>query len=204
MKFKMVVVLAVAGTRLVGQGGHGSDTAVVVPVPAHQDVTAHAPRGTPGVLDDPVSLAASLAVADREHTVIQLSGRAGGLIVDTARIHLEGGVGCIDGNAGGALRNLGLQIRLAAGGNVDISCQSGSAVGGIVLAGTVLSSVRIRSLSVNTVVLDDVLESISHQTAVAALVALTAGAVNEVLLRKADKSAGVECVSTLNGASGGE
>jgi len=72
------------------------------------------------------------------------------------------------------------------------------------LAGSVLSLVGVRGFGINSAVGDDVLEGISHETTIAALVALGSGAINQVLLREADKASGVERVGTLNRASGGE
>jgi hypothetical protein len=51
---------------------------------------------------------------------------------------------------------------------------------------------------------DDVLEGLVHETSVASLVSLGGGAINKVLLGKADESLGGTEVSTFGGASGGE
>ena len=66
------------------------------------------------------------------------------------------------------------------------------------------NGVGVRSLSVDSVVLDDVLEGLGHQTTVATLVALSLAASNEVLLRKRHKVASGKSVLSLNGSSGGE
>jgi hypothetical protein len=144
------------------------------------------------------------AIADSEHTVIERSGAAVGFIVNTSRIELEGVVGSIDGNAGGSLGDLGLEIRLAAGLHVDERGEGRTAVRGAVLARAILSGVRVGRFGINTTVGDDVLESISHQTAITTLVALSSGAVNQILFRKADKLPGVEGMRAFNGASGRE
>jgi len=202
--WKAIQHLAGGGTGGRGQRGHGSNTTVVAPVPGHEDVATHAPRGSPTVLYDPVVLAASGTITNSKHTVIKGSGAAGRLIIDTTRIELEGVLGSIDGDAGGAEGNLGLEIRLTAGGNVDIGGEFGTAVGSVVLAGSVLSLVGVRGLGINAVVGDDVLEGISHEATIASLVSLGSGAINQVLLREADEGASAECVSTFNRASGRE
>jgi len=136
--------------------------------------------------------------------VVKRGGAAVGFIVNTTGVELEGVVAGIDGNRGGAFGNLILEIRFAAGGNVDVASKSRTAVGGAVLAGSILSSVGVRGLGVDTVVGDDVLEGISHETTIATLVTLGTRAINQVLLGEGDEGLGVQEVSTLNGASGGE
>jgi len=136
--------------------------------------------------------------------VVKGSGAASRLIIYTTRIELEGVLGSIDGDAGGAKGNLGLEVRFAARGNVDEAGKLRTAVSSVVLAGSVLSLVGVRGFGINSAVGDDVLEGISHETTIAALVALGSGAINQVLLREADKASGVERVGTLNRASGGE
>ena len=65
-----------------GVRGIRSDTAVVVGVTCHPDVSVLAPVGAPGVLHDPVVAAsASAAVADNQHGVVQVVRGARGLIV---------------------------------------------------------------------------------------------------------------------------
>jgi len=75
-------------------------------------------------------------------------------------------------------------------------------VGGGKLALAVNSLVGVRGLGVNAVVLDDILERIVHQAAVAALVALSLRAIDEVLFRERDEVACGKSVSTLGGAGG--
>jgi hypothetical protein len=50
----------------------------------------------------------------------------------------------------------------------------------------------------------NVLEGIIHETTIATLVALSGGAVNELLLRKRDELSSLDLVGTLKGSSGGE
>jgi hypothetical protein len=72
------------------------------------------------------------------------------------------------------------------------------------VAGSVHSSVWVVRLGVETAVGDDVLESVVHETTVAALVSEGARAVNELLLREGDEVSSGDSVSSLNGTSGGE
>jgi len=198
------VGLAAGGTSRRGQGSHGSNTTVVVPVPRHEDITTHAPRSSPTVLDNPVVLAASGTITHSEHTMIKGSGAASRLVVNASRVELEGVLRSIDGDASGTQGNLGLKIRFAAGGHIDVGGQLRTTVGGVVLAGSVLSSVRIGRLGIDTTVGDDVDEGLSHEATIATLIALRSRAVNQVLLGEADKGASEESVSTFNRASSGE
>ena len=72
------------------------------------------------------------------------------------------------------------------------------------LASAITSSVGVVALSGQTTVLDGVGEGVVHQTTVAALVTLRAGAVHELLLRQRDKIASGNLVGTLDRTGGGE
>jgi hypothetical protein len=136
--------------------------------------------------------------------VVQLSGRAGRFVVNTSGVELEGVVGSIDGNGDGTnVGNSGLELRFRARGNIVVASDVGGNVLGVVLASLSLRDVWVRSLSVNSA-LHDVLESIIHQTTVAASVSEARRAVDEVSLRQTNELASLESVLTLNGASGGE
>ena len=84
--------------RVVGVGGH----AALVAALGHLDVAVHAPGGAPGVLDDPVVLAAVGTVADGQHSVVQVAAAAVGLVVDAARVQLERVVAGVDADGDGA------------------------------------------------------------------------------------------------------
>merc|ERR1719384_1063308 len=84
-----------------GVAGHGGDSALVVLSPGHLDVASLSPDGAPGVLDNPVVLAALAAVSDGQDTVVKGVAGAVGLVVDTAGVQLEGVVGGVDGDGGG-------------------------------------------------------------------------------------------------------
>lgn len=64
------------------------------------------------------------------------------------------------------------------------------------------SQVRIRILGVQTAVVLDVLESLVHQTAVAALVALWSGAIYQVLLTQRHQLPGLSEVLPLHSPGG--
>jgi len=64
--------------------------------------------------------------------------------------------------------------------------------------------VRIARLSINSVVLYDILECVVHEAAVASHVALCGTAVDKVLFREADEASSNELVLALHGSSGGE
>jgi len=188
-----------------GVRGRGGNTALVALVAGHHDEALVTPRGTPRVLDNPVVLARVSAITNSQDTVVQVLGRAQGLIVDTRLVELEGVVGSIDGNRDGANGGNGrLESSLRTSLDILVAGDGTTRVGRVVTASTITSSVGVRSLSVKTLGLDDILESIVHQTTVATLVTLLGGAVNQVLLRKGDELASGLEVGTLNGTSGGE
>jgi len=197
--------LAVVGALAVRVRGHGGNTAVVVAVARHPDVTVHAPIGTPRVLDDPVIAAARGAVTDAQDTMIEGSARASGFVVNTAGIELEGLLRSIDGNADGTnVGRSGLESSLRARGDVGVGGKGGTTVGGIVLAITVFGGVGVAGFGVDTMVGDDVGEGIIHKTTVATIVTLGRRAVDEVLLGERNEGTGVDGMSTFDGASGGE
>jgi len=65
-------------------------------------------------------------------------------------------------------------------------------------------SVWVGSLGINSSVLDDVCESLVHQTSVASHVSLGGGAINEVLLGEGDEFVVLQEPGSFNGSSGGE
>lgn len=96
--------------------------------------------------------AAVLAVADNKNAVVELGGRAGGLVVDTGGVELEALVRGINGNRDGANRGGGrLKARLGAGLDVSVAGEGGANVGRREVAGAVTCSVRVASLGVNAV-----------------------------------------------------
>lgn len=161
-----------------------------------------------------------LSSETKQKNMSYVLGRAEGLVVDTGLVELEGVVAGIDGDGDGADGgNGGLEGSLGSGGDINELGQSATGVGSVVVAGAITSSVGVlsivrdafyknkntyRSLGVKTLVLDDVGESVVHQTSVASLVALAGGAVDEVLLGEGDELAGGLEVGALEGASGGE
>lgn len=72
------------------------------------------------------------------------------------------------------------------------------------MASTILGSVGIAGLGVNTLVFDDVLEGIVHQTSSTTIVSLAGGAVDEVLLGEGNQVSFSEEPGTFHGSGGGE
>jgi len=186
------------------QSGHGGNTTVVVLVSAHPDVTVLSPARSPGVLNNPVIRSAAGSPSDGQDSVIQLSGRASWLVVDSRSVQLEGSLRSVNGNRGGTNSNLGLEIALVSRVDVDESSGSTSTVGWVVLASSILGGVRIRSLGVKTLVGDDVGHGLSHETSVASLVSLRPRAIHQILLRERGEFALAEEVASLGGSSGGK
>lgn len=136
--------------------------------------------------------------------MVQLRGGALGLVVDTRGVQLEGVVAGINGNRHRLLNNGGLEGTLRSGGNVRKSRDGSTNVGSCKSAFSLDSLIRVALLSVNTTVLDDVLESIVHQTTIATLVSVAVRAIHQVLLREGNKVSGRNLVETLGGTGGRE
>ena len=88
--------------------------------------------------------------------------------------------------------------------DINIAGIGGSNIGGVEAAPLVTSYIGVASFSVNAIVFLDVLESIIHQTSIAALVAILARAIDKVLLTEGDKIPGLELMLPLQGACGAE
>jgi hypothetical protein len=118
---------------------------------------------------------------------------------------LERRVRGINGNGGRCCVDEVLERALGSRGYIFETSDGGSAVAGRVSARVGSSGgVRVRGFSINSLVVDDVLESIIHETTVATFVTFGGGAINEILLREADKAASRKEVSSFSGTSGGE
>jgi len=97
-----------------GVGGLGGEATHVVVALGQPEVSLLPPHLAPAVLDDPVVLTALRAVADSEHSVIELGGGAAGLLVDAALLQLERLVASVHGNGDGSdLRHSHLEVLLA-------------------------------------------------------------------------------------------
>jgi len=146
---------------------------LVVVVSGHPDPSVLSPISSPRVLYDPVVSSGSVvSPSSSQNSVIQLRSGAIWLVVDSAAVELERRVRSIDSNAGWSSVNLHLEVVLVSLVNVDVSSQSGSTVLGIVNASSVLCSVWVAGLSIDSLVVDDVLHSLSHESSIASLVSL--------------------------------
>jgi len=181
-----------------GLRGGERETALILALD-HEDITLHAPSCTPRVLDNPVRLGAQGAITNNQDTVVEVVAAGGG--EDTTRVELEGGLVGLNGDRDGAILDEGREVVLVARRVVDIRANRGDRRAG--LASSLDTLVRVRRFGADAV-LDDVLEGIVHETAIASLVAIGRGAVHELLLRERDQGAGRDGVGALDGASGGE
>jgi len=138
--------------------------------------------------------------------VVELGGRAGGLVVDSGAVELEGRLRGINGNGDGSEGNGNLEGGLILlGDDVSVGSDPGSAVGSVVLAGVgSRGGVGVRSLSVDSLVGNDVLEGVVHKTSTASVVSVGDGAIDEVLLRERNQSASGQEVASLSRSGGGE
>src|SRR5689334_21064154 len=108
--------------------------------------------------------------------MIELSLGASGLVVNTTRVKLEGRVRSINSYGDRCLGDGAEERALRSRRNIVEARESGTNVGTVESAGVrSSSSVRIRSFGINTSVLDNVLESLIHETTIASLVSLGGG-----------------------------
>ena len=154
------------------------------------------------VLDLVVLLAALRAVADGEHAVVEL--RAAGRVHDAARVVLEDALVRLDGDGDGLRDDGRLEADLGVDGHVLVARDGGRHGLARRRARAVLGRVGVVRLARDALVLDDVLEGVVHQAAVAALVALGARAVDELLLRDRRQLARRDEGDALDGARRGE
>jgi len=138
--------------------------------------------------------------------MVELGGAASGFVVNARLVELEGVVGSIDGNTDGTNSGASsLEVRFASLRDGLEAGDERSLVGDVVsaLQGTG-SLVRIAGFAVDTVVLDDVLESVSHFTTLATIISERGRAVDEVLLRETNKGVSRKLPLAFHGASGRE
>jgi len=137
--------------------------------------------------------------------MVQVLGIALGLVVDALRVELEGLVGGIDGNGNGSNGGHSLShLLLITLRHIGESTIGGSDCALVEVAGIIDGFIRIRLLGVNTSIVLDVTEGVVHKTAVASVVAVLGGAIDQVLLGERDQHSGLAVMLTLQGASGGE
>jgi len=139
-----------------------------------------------------------------QHSVIQLRSRAVWLVVNSASVELEGRVRSINGNTCWSQVNLGLKIVLITSINVDVRSERGTRVLGVVDTSSVLCSVWVACLGINSLVVNDILHGLGHESSVASLVALAVRAINEILLRQANELLLSYEVASLSRSSSGE
>jgi len=102
--------------------------------------------------------------------------------VDSRGVELEGILRGINGHGDWSRGSLVEEVILISSGDVVVSIDGGTTVGRIVIAGcSILGSVWVRGLGVDSLVVEDVLVGQDHQTTIASLVSVRGGAVHEVL-----------------------
>ena len=68
-----------------GQTGAGGDTALVLPVLTHSDISLLSPAGTPGVLYQPISW----SIADNQNSMVQLGAATCWFVENTTAVCLQ-------------------------------------------------------------------------------------------------------------------
>ena len=114
------------------------DTATVLLVLGHPDVTLVTPGGVPGVLDDPVVAGWVVLVTDGENTMVESGGGAESVVVDTLLVESEGEEVSVDGDRDWAdSGDGGLEVGIAALGDI-VALGEGGGSGHIRLARSIL------------------------------------------------------------------
>merc|ERR1711935_194678 len=72
-----------------GVDGVRGNAAVVLLVARHLNVASVAPGGRPRVFDEEILFAIFFAITNGQDTVVEVGGRAGGLVVDTLLVELK-------------------------------------------------------------------------------------------------------------------
>ena len=88
--------------------------------------------------------------------------------------------------------------------NVNVALLCGTNVTGVEAAFLVPSHIGVAGLSIDSIILDDVFESVVHESTVASLVALRSRAVDEILLTQGDQIPSLESMLSLKRAGGAE
>ena len=167
------------------------------------DVTLVTPRGRPGVSDDVVLLTVLGTIADSGDGVVEVGTALLG-VEDTTGVHLEDGLVGLDGDGDWLLGDGGLQSGDGSGWDVLVGSNTNLTLGGIELAGTGLTvsgGVWVGGLELLEVGLE-VGEGVGLPSTIASIGGLVAG--DDLLLGEGEELAGLEEVSTLNSAGGGE
>jgi len=179
------------------ESGHGGNSALVVEVSGHFDVSVHSPVSSPRVLNQPEGGSRVNTPSNGEDSVIKLRSAASWLVVDSRAVELEGVLRSIDGNRGWSSGDLNLEIVLITRVDIDEALKGGTRVGSAVAASSILSGVWVARLSVDSSVGDNVGHGLSHESSIASLVSLRSGAIHQVLLRERDKLLCGDHVATL-------
>jgi len=160
------------------------NSALVVLVPGHLDISLLSPGCSPGVLDEPIVSSTVSSVSNGEDTVVKHGRRAGRFIINTRFVELEAVLGSINANGDGPNGGNSLQEgALITNGNRNVSSAGGSNGVLVERAGSELSCVGVRLLRINPSIFNDVLESSLRETSFASHVAVRC-TVNKVLLRQ--------------------
>jgi len=137
--------------------------------------------------------------------MVELSCRASWFIVDSAGVQLEGGVGSINGNRGGSSIDCVQESSFRSRCNISKALDGGSNVGSAESAGVWSScSVWVGRFGINSIILNDVLECVIHQTTITSLISFRNGAIDKVLLGQGDELTSCDFVDSFNASSGGE
>lgn len=188
--------------------GRGGDTAVVIPISDHHNITRETPISTPRILDQPVLGGFISSITSSQNSVVEIVCfvSAQVRVVNATSVKLEGGFSGINGNWDWSVSSDGTeQRRLRTGWDVSVALDGCSSIGGGILAGVRwFSCVWVWGFRIDTIVADDVLESRIHQTSVASHVALRPRAVHQVLFRQANKFVACQEVSSFGRSSCGK
>jgi len=163
------------------------------------DVSLISPSSSPGVSDDPVVLSVLGSESNTTNSVIEV-GSAGGIIENTARVHLEDHFVSFNSEGYWLFRESSLKLRDRVGWDVSVAGVVNLGFGRLIVAASSLSGssrgVWVVSLELLSIA-SDVHESVGLETTIASMgVSVTRG---NLLLRKGEESTGLEEVGGLSG-----
>lgn len=191
-------------------GWLGSNTAVVVTVTGHEDISLISPVSRPGVLDDPVVLSVKSSVSDSKDLMIEEASSTSALwlVVDSRGVEAEGINRGINGDSDWSNSDSALESWLAELSDVDVSLNGDSRSEIIGTTESILSEIWIVSLSSNSSVIDHPLEGRGSESSIASsgllLAPVDPSAVDDLLLGDRDEVSGLDGPGSLDGSSRSE
>jgi len=165
-----------------------------------EDITIRAPFSTPRVLDNEGFQETDLLVTDSQDSVIE--GSTATSLDDTRAVELEGILISFDEDGDGEVNQSSLELISALGGDELVVRVDLGSLGGVEVAGSILSSVGVVRFLFKTV-LTGILNSKIRPATLTTITSI-GSAVNDLLFREGEELAVVDIVETFEDTGGGE